>query len=189
MTDRPQHSAVIEPVRRPVPAPAEHPAPAPPRVFLPGEFQDDLDYPRSAPATSWADRLGRPLLYGAAAVVAVVGAVVAYTLLPASRTASPASPGAVAPTPLALLDARSDTVELAVAAFNLRGGLFGRRQMSCADLARGLVQVDEAWLAYSEARRQGSPALDAARAERDNRLFAAVADVERRYQRTGCERP
>jgi hypothetical protein len=64
------------------------------------------------------------------------------------------------------------------AAFDVRAGLFAGHKMSCDDLARGLVQVEDRWTAYLDA------AQVAARHLRDE-----VDAIEGRFGRTGCPRP
>jgi hypothetical protein len=194
VTDPLQRPVVVRPVppRPPgaleaAPKAARHPA-----IFWPDEFmlEEEDEAPRAAPRTSLGERLGRSVVYGVSGVVAIVGAVAAYALLaPPSRGAVgpdvPAAPAA----PLVLIDTRADTLGLAVAAFDLRATMFGRRQMGCAELSHGLVQVDESWLAYSLARRGGPASLDSARDLRDRELFAQVKAAERRFEGSACARP
>src|SRR2546426_8145503 len=76
--------------------------------------------------------------------------------LAASRWSAPAlasTPAIADPSPLGPLDRAADTLGLALAAFDVRGQLFERRQMGCAELARGLVEVEERWIGYNAARR------------------------------------
>jgi hypothetical protein len=194
VSDQLQRPIVVRPVpARPpgaldtAPKAARHPA-----IFWPDEFalEEEGEAPRLAPRPTGGERLGRSVVYSVAGVVAVVGAVAVYALLarPSSGAVSPnvvAGPAA----PLALIDTRADTLALAVAAFDLRATMFGRRQMGCADLARGLVQVDESWLTYSLARREGPASLDPARDVRDRELFTQVKAVERRFEGSACARP
>jgi len=55
-----------------------------------------------------------------------------------------------------------------------------RRQAGCGDLARGLSDVDEAWLRYTLA----SPSVAAS-----DSLAADVDQVEGDFERSGCPRP
>ena len=82
-----------------------------------------------------------------------------------------------------------DTVAYAVAAFDLRAGLFAGHKMGCADLARGLVHLEDRWTAYNTALASTPPHTDPAKIESERRLNQEVAAVERRYTRTGCPRP
>lgn len=194
VTDPQQRPVVVRPVPpRPAGAldtsskPARHPA-----IFWPDEFtlEEEGDAPRPARVPTWGERLGRSVVFGVSGVVAVVGAVAVYALLarPSRGAASPDVPASPV-APLAMIDSRADTLGLAVAAFELRATMFGRRQMGCAELAHGLVQVDDAWMAYSFARRHASPVLDSARDGRDRELFAQVKAVERRFESSACARP
>lgn len=73
----------------------------------------------------------------------------------------------------------AEPVRRAIAAYRQRASLFANRQMTCADLAPGLADVDDAWLRYV---RAAPPALN-----RD--LATAVEAVEADFERTGCPRP
>jgi len=104
------------------------------------------------------------------------------------RRQPPTKAQPAAPSPYATLDRRGDSLVLVVRNFGDRAALFDRKQLACAGLARGLVTVEERWVAYNAARR-AAPALDRAHAVRDQRLYAGVDSVERRFERSGCERP
>jgi hypothetical protein len=105
---------------------------------------------------------------------------------PAPRAVAPASE---APSAAALrLDQVGDTVTRAMRAFTDRFALFARGQLTCADLGRSLTAVENRWSAYNTTRR-GSGTLDAARAARDQTLYAGVDSVERRFEQSGCARP
>jgi len=71
-------------------------------------------------------------------------------------------------------------VRQAIAAYRHQASLFAGRQTACADLARGLSAVDEAWLRYSLA----SPSAAAG-----DSLAADVDQVEADFERSGCPRP
>jgi hypothetical protein len=86
-------------------------------------------------------------------------------------------------------DRLADTVAFAVAAFEIRVRLFDSRKMVCADLARGLMDLEARWIAHNAARTGGAASLDSARIARDRRLYADVGAVERGFARTGCPRP
>jgi hypothetical protein len=87
-----------------------------------------------------------------------------------------------------VIDRLADTVAFAVDAYELRARLFDGRKMTCADLARGLVDLEERWTAYSTARA-ATGALDSARNARDRALDADVGAAERGFERSACPRP
>lgn len=87
------------------------------------------------------------------------------------------------------LDIRADTLATAIAAFTLRGRMYDSRRMGCDGLSRGLQQVEDAWLAYSLARKETRAASDGTRDQRDQALFADVRAVEQRFERSSCTRP
>ena len=86
------------------------------------------------------------------------------------------------------LDQIGDSLTQVVRSFTDRARLFDRRQLACAGLARGLEVVENRWIAYNAARRSAG-VLDAARAARDQALYAGVDSVERRFEQSGCARP
>src|ERR1044071_6579733 len=97
--------------------------------------------------------------------------------------------GAAPASDTALLDRRADTLALALTAFNLRATMFDTRRMPCSGLARGLTQVEDAWLEYNVARKDVLAASDAGRDARDKRLYADVRGVEVKFERSSCARP
>src|SRR5581483_3817953 len=130
-------------------------------------------------------RWGRWAAYGVVSLLAAAGVPAWYAILvsrPALAPVSRAVPVRAAP------DAAADSLGLAVAAFDLRGGLFARRQAGCPELAAGLAAVEERWLVYNGARRDAS-VLDTARDARDRSLYAQVDAVERRFEQSRCPRP
>jgi len=109
---------------------------------------------------------------------------------PARAPAQAASPQPVTPpppSPYAQLDAIGDEVTLVTQSFNARAAEFGRGQLACAGLARALATVEQRWTAYTNAR-SAVGVLDAARAARDQTLYAGVDAAERRFDKSGCER-
>jgi hypothetical protein len=92
-------------------------------------------------------------------------------------------------TPQARVDRTADTLGLATTAFDLRLRLFQGRQMECADLARGLVVVEERWAEYSAARAVAGVAQDSAHAAFDRALYAGVDATERQFEQSKCPRP
>ena len=73
----------------------------------------------------------------------------------------------------------AEPVRRAIAAYRQRASLFANQQMTCADLAPGLADVDDEWLRYV---RAAPPALD-------RTLATEVETVEADFERTGCPRP
>ena len=98
----------------------------------------------------------------------------------AAEVTSPSAPDRV--------DRVADTLALAVAAFDARARLFDHHQMGCPELGRGLVVLEEWWIAYNAARKQAS-ALDSAHGARDRSLYSDIDAVERRFERSRCPRP
>jgi hypothetical protein len=92
------------------------------------------------------------------------------------------------PSPFSKLDLIGDSLTQVVRTFGDRAALFGRGQLPCDGLARGLTAVESRWIAYNSARR-GAGVLDAAHAARDQALYAGVDSVERRFEQSGCPRP
>jgi hypothetical protein len=76
-----------------------------------------------------------------------------------------------------------------VAALDLRVRLFEDHKMTCADLGRGLVAMENRWTAYALATAGGSTVGDSAEAVRGQALASDVDAAERRFTRTGCPRP
>jgi len=108
----------------------------------------------------------------------------------AQPPANPPAPAPVAaPHPLPThLDQVADSLARAVRTFGERAALFDRRQLACDGLARGLLAVEDRWQSYSTARR-ASGALDRTHAARDQMLYTGVDSVERRFEKSGCQRP
>jgi proteasome lid subunit RPN8/RPN11 len=73
----------------------------------------------------------------------------------------------------------AEPVRRAIEAYRQRTALFANSQMTCADLAPGLADVDDAWLRYI---RAAPPALD-------RNLATNVEAVEADFERSGCPRP
>jgi hypothetical protein len=179
--------------RRPLPGTVAAPeAAAPMRLLFPDELEDAPPVPagvgRSAPR-----RVARAAAFGLVGLLAVGGLLNVYEVVAArfsahafAGAADSLGPGAAGD--VERVDRAADTLALAVAAFDVRAGLFERRQMGCAELARGLVEVEERWIAYNAARRSGV-ASDAARDARDHAAYADVTTAEQRFERSRCRRP
>lgn len=148
--------------------------------------------PRPKPPRNWTATLRRPATYLAAGVAGAVLVTVLYGLL-GSRPDEPGgradAPPAFVPVDVAMLDRRADTLAAAIAAFTLRGRMYDSRRMGCDGLSRGLQQVEDAWLAYSLARKETIGAIDATQDQRDQTLYADVRAVELRFARSSCTRP
>jgi hypothetical protein len=163
----------------------------PPPLLFPDEDME-LD---GLGAPSRGRAFGKPV--ARAARVAAIGLVTAGALFGGYRALAPQPDGsatepalrASAAATLERLDGLADTVAFALAAFDLRMRLFDGRKMACADLARGLVDLEARWIAHNSARRLTASIPDSARGARDRRLNADVGAVERRFARTGCPRP
>jgi hypothetical protein len=174
--------------------------------LLPSEADTDDDIvlppPRTTPAPvvapvpkpHWYRAFARPFAYVAAGLAGAVLVTVLYGVL-GSRSASPggrgsdSAPSAIPVSDTALLDRRADTLALAISAFTMRASMFDSRRMPCSGLARGLMQVEDGWLAYNMARKDLMTAADAARDARDKRLYADVRAVEVKFERSSCARP
>jgi len=105
---------------------------------------------------------------------------------------SPPLPPATAPRPAAQkpkLDVAADSVARALRGYQGQADLFAQRRLDCAGLARELAAVESRWLSYSAERRAVRAALDPARAATERSLYASVDSMERRFDRTGCQRP
>ena len=80
----------------------------------------------------------------------------------------------------------ADSVSLAVGAFDLRAGLFAGGKMLCADLARGLIEVETRWTVYNRLRKRAG---NDDRVAAEHRVQDDVDTVEQRFAGTGCPRP
>ena len=157
-----------EPARAPRMTPSGRPSGA--GRFIPiVEPDDDYDDP------AWRMPGGRGRFWGAwrwwlLAAAALTGAValgVRLGLGPPPPVATPPPPAPEPPGPPA-----TAAVRQAIIAY--------RQQAGCADLARGLSAVDEAWLRYTLA----SPSAAAG-----DSLATDVDQVEADFERSGCPRP
>jgi hypothetical protein len=126
---------------------------------------------------------------GAVLVIATYGLLTSRGGVSGNRAGSDSAPGGAAASDSALLDRRADTLGLAIAAFGMRANMYDTRRMPCSGLARGLAQVEDAWLGYNMARKSMLAGSDAARDARDKTLYADVRGVEVRFERSSCARP
>ena len=158
-------------------------------VLFPDEFDDEPD-PAPRQQLHRFRRAARYGLYGLAGLVPALGLLGLYLARgAASPGRSPTREAAVQLGAADRLDPLADTVALATAAFDLRARLFQSRRMTCTDLARGLTDVEERWMAYNVARRGAPVSRDSVRSARDQTLYADVDAVERRFERSTCPRP
>ena len=172
--------------------PRDRLSPSPPLLLFPDELEETLS-PAAAPRATGGRGLGRVARFAAYGVVGVLAAagLVNLSQVMVSRWSARGPAGAPATTSLAALDRvdrAADTLALAVAAFDVRARLFERRQMACPELSRGLVEMEERWIAYNAARKSAF-VLDSARAVRDRSAYADVTAVEQRFERSQCARP
>jgi hypothetical protein len=128
-------------------------------------------------------------LAGAVLVTGLYGLLAARSGPLGGRAGSDSAPGGLAVSDTALLDRRADTLALAVAAFGMRATMFDSRRMPCSGLARGLAQVEDAWLGYNMARKDMLAGSDPTRDARDKSLYADVRGVEVKFERSSCTRP
>jgi len=171
-------------VTRPDPAPL-------PRLLVPDEFDDEDDVgkrPRSSTLDVLRRRAPRLVAYGVVGLLALWGLVQLATLAAAPAGSQPAAVAAGGVSS-ARVDQLADTVALALVAFDLRVRMFERRQMACADLSRGLVELEERWMVYNIARKGALGTFDAASNTRDAGLYTTVDAAERRFERSPCPRP
>jgi len=173
------------------PATRSDPGPAP-RLLIPDEFDDENDVGGRPRRSSTVDvlrrRVPRLAAYGVVGLLALWGFVRLATLAAGPASSQPAAVAARGVSS-AGVEQLADTVALALVAFDLRVRMFERRQMACADLARGLVELEERWMAYNIARKGALGTFDAASNTRDARLYSNVDAAERRFERSPCPRP
>lgn len=84
-------------------------------------------------------------------------------------------------------DVASDSLTAALARFGDRALRFGGQASDCAPLDSTLIQMEDAWTVYNQ--RQQNVTLDAARAERDQRLSSNADSSEATFESSGCDRP
>jgi len=164
----------------------------PPPLLFP---DDNAEWDGVAAAPSRGRAFGKPV--ARVARVAAIGLVTMGALLGGYRALVPGLAGSTteaalpvfAAATLERLNRLADTVAFAVTAFDIRARLFASRKMTCADLARGLIDLEARWIAHNAARGSAASQPDSARAARDQQLNADVGAVERRFARTGCPRP
>ena len=160
----------------------------PPLLFPDQEVElDGLRAPAQRAFSKPAARAARVAAIGLVTAGALFGGYQVLAPQPDRGATDPALGASVAT--VERLDRLADTVAFAVAAFDLRMRLFDGRKMECADLARGLVDLEARWIAHNSGRRLTASTTDSARAARDRQLNADAGAVERRFALTGCPRP
>lgn len=175
------------------------PAPAPARA-VPVAVPTPVPAERPAPVAKKLGRLAgrrlppRLVWYAGAGVLALlaVGWLIGVLRRSSGGRAEPeaARPDSVLTAPVVTrLDQLGDTVARVVRNYNERALLFSRKQIDCAGLARGLVAVEQRWIAYNLEKRSAATALDSARVARDQSLYARVDSVERHFDGSRCTRP
>lgn len=124
----------------------------------------------------------------------VVAESVVQAVVPPAITAPLSPPPAVTtrpgpPSVTARLDQLSDTLARLARNYQDRARLFDARQLDCAGLSRGLVDVESVWISYNAERKALTVPLDADRAARDQTLYSVVDLVESHFDRSQCTRP
>lgn len=112
---------------------------------------------------------------------------------PAGEGAVPrTAPGAVAPPApdRVQLEAMSDRVLEAISRFYGRDVARERGEIGCPQLQAAFLEVMDSWIDYSTRGKQAwQGRLPEELAERDERLYLGVQDVERLFAASGCPRP
>jgi len=208
-TPPPRPTPAARPTPVPPPAPVAEPAESelPPltpeeeaMLALPPEFGED----EARPGRRRRWMIGVAAVVGLAAL-AVGGLKLGLIPLPSSDRPGPAVPAGPAPPPVAApppgaapaatspeiqrLDRLADSVSQALTVYADRMRGFEGRQSNCASLIRGLVGVEERWMAYNARGRPRALPLDSTRARRDRSLEAGVDLVDRHFERSACARP
>ena len=165
-----------EPARPPRVTPSGRPSGA--GRFIPIVEPDEYDDPAWRGPRRPGSGAWRWWLLALAAVTGAVALGVRLGLGPSQATDSP-PPQAAAPASSPQASA-ADSVRQAIAGYREQASLFAARRTACADLARGLTAVDEAWLHYT---------LAAPAAAGGDSLAADVDQVEGDFERSGCPRP
>jgi hypothetical protein len=63
-------------------------------------------------------------------------------------------------------------------------------EATCEDLQTAYVEVEDRWITYNvQGRARFKGRLPEDLEVRDERLYSGVQDVEREFNRSGCERP
>jgi len=150
------------------------------RILIAGlvtaDQDDDPALRRRKPRRDEPNHAWRWWVAAAAAVVVATVSVEEWWLhqperpggVPAATASVPAEPAVSA-----------EPVRQAIEAYRQRASLFANRQMTCADLAPGLADVDDEWLRY----------IKAAPPTPDQTLAKEVEGVEDDFEGTGCPRP
>lgn len=90
----------------------------------------------------------------------------------------------------ARLEAMSDRVLEAISRYYGRDVARERGEIGCPELQAAFVEVMDSWIDYSTTGKQRwEGRLPEDLAERDERLYRGVQDVERLFGASGCPRP
>jgi len=166
-------------------APGAHPAPAPQppfRIIDPAVF-DSSEY------RWWHVRAKlRPILFGG------LGGAALVALLALGSGSTPALwPERTEPTPTPItlppVGWAANAASSAVARYRTAELLLNEGRLSCPELARALVGVEQAWITYSIERAAMSEPLDARGVAHERRLESDVAEIEQHFRASECPRP
>lgn len=173
------------------------------RVVLPAELQaafdrEDDDIP---PGFGRRSRRFRPrsrlgIVAGVVALL-LIGGLAAWKLViaPADSeiigeiTPSPGTESPAIDAGPSAFDLAAEEVEGTVSGYRERARLFANQRMTCEDLGRGLVQVEDSWTEYNVQKRGRSAPLSPELETRDRELYQQVQEVERDFVASGCPRP
>jgi hypothetical protein len=108
---------------------------------------------------------------------------------PASPSGSAGGPDAATVQAMTEIDRLSDTLVAAIQSYQERSRMYESGLRDCTVLARGLVAVENGWVAYEAGKKRLTTQLDATRAQRDLLLFSSVDSVSAHYDRSTCRRP
>ncbi|MEN8143569.1 MAG: Mov34/MPN/PAD-1 family protein [Gemmatimonadota bacterium] len=87
-------------------------------------------------------------------------------------------------------EALGDNMLSVISAFYGQALRHDQGSATCADLQAAFISVEDGWISYNvEGKSRFPERLTGDLLERDERLYAGVQDVEREFDRSGCERP
>ena len=107
-----------------------------------------------------------------------------------AEVADPTAGSTPDPVSIETLRDLSDAVVESISSFYGRSGAYDREEIECADLQASFVEVMDSWIDYSTRGRAGwEGRMPPDVAERDERLYLGVQDVERLFEASSCPRP